>query len=245
MPPIRKGDGTAVSPKGISQVRTGDGRILFDGPDIVTQYQFEDDTDTSVAIDSVGNYDSDLSGPSYTTNSKCGDYALDFDGSGDTGRTSEKINLGEMGTSGELSIAAYVKHADTTSDTIHICEWSGDSVDDEICIMQDSNTSNTELRVRVDGDSNQLTYDAPIDEYHHVALTADNSGTEMYIDGELHDSMSYSLDLTSFEGYFTMGGRWQGTFENGRYWAGTLDNVTYAHSKLSQEEVQQLVDQCD
>ena len=30
MPPIRKGDGTPVAPKGISQVRTGDGRILFD-----------------------------------------------------------------------------------------------------------------------------------------------------------------------------------------------------------------------
>ena len=31
MPPIRKGDGTPVTPKGISQIRTGDGRILFDG----------------------------------------------------------------------------------------------------------------------------------------------------------------------------------------------------------------------
>ena len=31
MPPIRKGDGTPVAPKGISQIRTGDGRILFDG----------------------------------------------------------------------------------------------------------------------------------------------------------------------------------------------------------------------
>jgi len=41
MPPIRKGDGTAVAPKGISQVRTGDGRILFDGvaiPDIQDAY---------------------------------------------------------------------------------------------------------------------------------------------------------------------------------------------------------------
>jgi len=34
MPPIRKGDGTPVAPKGISQVRTGDGRIFFDGPAI-------------------------------------------------------------------------------------------------------------------------------------------------------------------------------------------------------------------
>ena len=32
MPPIRKGDGTPVEPKGVSQIRTGDGRILFDGP---------------------------------------------------------------------------------------------------------------------------------------------------------------------------------------------------------------------
>ena len=32
MPPIRKGDGTPVTAKGISQIRTGDGRILFDGP---------------------------------------------------------------------------------------------------------------------------------------------------------------------------------------------------------------------
>jgi len=34
MPPIRKGDGTPVAAKGISQIRTGDGRILFDGPAI-------------------------------------------------------------------------------------------------------------------------------------------------------------------------------------------------------------------
>ena len=44
MPPIRKGDGTPVAPKGISQIRTGDGRILFGGvaiPDLVTDYEFE------------------------------------------------------------------------------------------------------------------------------------------------------------------------------------------------------------
>ena len=44
MPPIRKGDGTPVAPKGISQVRTGDGRILFDGVAIPDSdiAQFED-----------------------------------------------------------------------------------------------------------------------------------------------------------------------------------------------------------
>jgi len=62
MPPIRKGDGTAVAPKGISQVRTGDGRILFDGPalpdsvvDDFEQYTPGGSTDLS------DNYSGDLS----------------------------------------------------------------------------------------------------------------------------------------------------------------------------------------
>ena len=42
MPPIRKGDGTPVTPKGISQIRTGDGRILFDGPAIPDSGVFQD-----------------------------------------------------------------------------------------------------------------------------------------------------------------------------------------------------------
>jgi len=51
MPPIRKGDGTAVTPKGISQVRTGDGRIFFDGPAIpdglVDNFEQSDEVDGS------------------------------------------------------------------------------------------------------------------------------------------------------------------------------------------------------
>ena len=55
MPPIRKGDGTPVTPKGISQIRTGDGRILFDGvairdsvllPQLNDLDNFTGDTDT-------------------------------------------------------------------------------------------------------------------------------------------------------------------------------------------------------
>jgi len=41
MPPIRNGDGTPVAPKGVSQVRTGDGRILFDGPAIPDSVEYQ------------------------------------------------------------------------------------------------------------------------------------------------------------------------------------------------------------
>ena len=51
MPPIRKGDGTPVTPKSISQIRSGDGRILFDGvaiPDSVVSRSDDDSTSTGV-----------------------------------------------------------------------------------------------------------------------------------------------------------------------------------------------------
>ena len=51
MPPIRKGDGTPVAPKGISQVRTGDGRILFDGVDIPDSVEYLYDADELVLSD--------------------------------------------------------------------------------------------------------------------------------------------------------------------------------------------------
>ena len=50
MPPIRKGDGTPVTPKGISQIRTGDGRILFDGvaiPDSRVERPADNETNTT------------------------------------------------------------------------------------------------------------------------------------------------------------------------------------------------------
>ena len=56
MPPIRKGDGTPVTPKGISQIRTGDGRILFDGdaiPDSVVD-NFETQPDGPYETDTDG-----------------------------------------------------------------------------------------------------------------------------------------------------------------------------------------------
>ena len=53
MPPIRKGDGTPVEPKGVSQIRTGDGRILFDGvaiPDIVVSRPSDDSSDSGTDV---------------------------------------------------------------------------------------------------------------------------------------------------------------------------------------------------
>ena len=68
MPPIRKGDGTPVTPKGISQVRTGDGRILFDGvatsdsDDLQAAYDFSDDDVTTTEVPDISGNGHDLTG---------------------------------------------------------------------------------------------------------------------------------------------------------------------------------------
>jgi len=64
MPPIRKGDGTRVAPKGISQVRTGDGRIFFDGPAIPDSdlYYSIDEGSGDVISDDQGDNDATSDG---------------------------------------------------------------------------------------------------------------------------------------------------------------------------------------
>jgi len=92
MPPIRKGDGTPVAPKGISQIRTGDGRILFDGdaiPDSVVYYSTvrdlsdmsEGDTISSIPA-RVGDWDLEgVSSPKYNTGIN-GNPSASLDGDG-------------------------------------------------------------------------------------------------------------------------------------------------------------------
>ena len=59
MPPIRKGDGTPVTPKGISQIRTGDGRILFDGV-AIHDVLVPQENDLNEFIANSGNPDTDF-----------------------------------------------------------------------------------------------------------------------------------------------------------------------------------------
>ena len=86
MPPIRKGDGTPVEPKGVSQIRTGDGRILFDGPAIpdaaVLRYPFIEGSGTTVT-ETIEGQDGTISGAGWVSNNWQEGWALDGDGTDD------------------------------------------------------------------------------------------------------------------------------------------------------------------
>ena len=100
MPPIRKGDGTPVTPKGISQVRTGDGRILFDGvaiPDsALLHFPFRERSDSTL-VEEIGGYDGTANGLTNVSGNWWDGYAEDGDGVdayGDLGDWTE-VNFGE------------------------------------------------------------------------------------------------------------------------------------------------------
>ena len=83
MTPIRKGDGTPVEPKGVSQIRTGDGRILFDGPAIpdsaIYQQPWDEGESTTVA-DVIGDRNGSLDNPDWVSDADFeGGWKLNFD----------------------------------------------------------------------------------------------------------------------------------------------------------------------
>ena len=94
MPPIRKVDGTPVTPKGISQIRTGDGRILFDGPAIpdygVSHHPLIERSNVTL-VDQVGDNDGEAVGTTNVSNNYFEGFAEDGDGSDDYVRFPSEI----------------------------------------------------------------------------------------------------------------------------------------------------------
>ena len=101
MPPIRKGDGTPVTPKGISQVRTGDGRILFDGvaiPDSVVAHWAADDLSSGFDewVDRESGFVLDNFGSTYLEDGINGNPSVATDGLDDFLVNNNDIDLGSV-----------------------------------------------------------------------------------------------------------------------------------------------------
>ena len=97
MPPIRKGDGTPVEPKGVSQIRTGDGRILFDGPAISDSVLLPESDDLTHFGGDTTDFDINTNSPKFNTGFT--DLSLKFTGSSNVsiGSLSGLDNYPEVG----------------------------------------------------------------------------------------------------------------------------------------------------
>lgn len=101
MPPIRKGDGTSLVPKGFAEVRKGDGTVLWQADTapahVVHQYDFIDNFSEgdSTVPDSAGSADMSITG-SPTNASIGGETGAKGDGTDDHGSADGPMSVGEL-----------------------------------------------------------------------------------------------------------------------------------------------------
>jgi len=230
-------DGTEVT-----EVTVGGDTVFGAIPDsVIAQYQFEDNANTTTAVDSIGSNDLTLNGQSYTSSTvKCGSLALDDDATDSPAESQSTVDLPGDNVQNEMSIAAYV-NPDVSDSNEYVFGWQESNDSDWLFVRFASTGFQGYLRV---GGTNIQTSGGTISNgsYEHVAVVADNSEIIVYQNASQVAQTSHSLDLSNLgSGTYLVGHR---RSEAGDGSDGQFDNVSFANTKLSQSEIQKLVDQC-
>lgn len=210
---------------------------------VVTQYRYEDDLDTTVAVDSVGSNDANLpSGSSYDTTSRCGSLALSLDGS-DEAVSQSTVDLYNSGDAG-ASVAGFFNPATANGDEYSILGFEGDS-NNWFGIQQRAvNDNNIWARMQVDGTTVSVDSGVAVSasSYQHAVAAVDGSTLYIFVDGTLENQTSHSLDPSNIgAGSYILGNLIEG---GGLPLDGLLDNSSFATARLTESEAQALVDQC-
>lgn len=249
MPPIRKGDGTGISPSGISQVRTGDGRILFDGPaipDSAIAHWKLDDVNSEV-VDNVGGYDGTVNGVTSISGNYEGGSAAEGDGSGDniefpvvpiTVLEDFAVELTVDNVSSSVDSNARIWQMSHGTDTQWVaCRMSDGNVMFEII---DGGGSAPENRVRTE--SSQSINDGG---KHHIVFNKtgnDDNGLEIYIDAS-EDYITVESGTLEDEPSLNAGRMFCREL-NGLdvFLEGVIDNVLVYEDSLTESEIQDRYD---
>ena len=208
MAPIRKGDGTPLEIPGVSEVRSGDGRVFFEGdaiPDsVVLQYfatTYEDNDDTWE--DDLENQDMSISGVTSGQLSD-GNDALDSDGTDDHGTHDFPSSLEGSDLQGPWAIELAVEYDDDggmilgvrNDDEDQLIHWNllGDG---NFLFMLDDNSGN---QFRFEPDSNPGLDDGNRHDITVIVRDTTDSDAEIIIDG---DSVDLAFDSDQSPDNFT------------------------------------------
>ena len=236
MAPIRKGDGTPLEIPGVSEVRSGDGRVFFEDaiPDSAVNRFALDEGSGTTAEDSIGSLNLTLDQPSWVSNNWQGSFALDFDPSNndyaDAGQQVSTIDENE-----NFSIAA----------TIDLDSASGDPGDRGMIAEQldaDSNgfsfgvaDTDGEIAVR-DWADNNVSGSIDIQTKTRVVSTYNSSdGLNLYINTNAQTGSEQVVNGTA-ESNFIVGAR---SDLNGSFLDGRLDDIIIYDTELDTNEIDQ------
>ena len=210
MPPIRKGDGTPVAPKGISQIRTGDGRILFDGPAMPdsVEYQFNALEIDANDGDALSNWECEITGdiisaigsPTYRDSAINGNPAVEFDGSNDgfLNRDFDNISATEGHTvfavvevdnsdpdanwHGRIDNPSHNLQFDGTWKTVETEGSSQDGSSDDSVQLVTTRHEENDVRIRENG-SETGSSTSSIEDYEAVVIGYEEENDRRYADG--------------------------------------------------------------
>jgi len=246
-PPIRDGSGDSIGSirlgdgSGISEVRTGAGDVLFSAiPDsVVTQYRYEDDSDTTVAIDSVGSNNGDITGATYSASSRCDSLAIETDGSDDDVISQNTVDLVASGDSDACGIATFVQSDGTNSRFNTPIAWRVDG-NNKLRVAVDSGTFIAQFQVGGNGAVVDSGVAISSSSYQHVGVSLTQSEFAILVDGTVEATQSHSQDITNIgAASYSVGSR--GGDEN---FGGLFDNSTFSNSELTEAVASELINQC-
>lgn len=206
---------------------------------VVSLYEYEDDSDTSVAVDSLGSNDADITGASYTTNNVAvGSSALSHDGNDDETNSQNTVDLSAVGDTDGFGFGGRV-YPNSVGTAGYF--YSHDRNIDNTVGIQDSGATSGNARIVVTVGGTQIVGShAAItqDTQQHVWANITETDLVLFIDGTQQASDSHSYDLT------TLGACTHRTAKNsqaGSYAHFVADDFGVSDDPLSQGELDDLI----
>ena len=235
MAPIRKGDGTPLEIPGVSEVRSGDGRVFFEGDAIpdsgIAQYLFDEGSETTFG-DKQGDADGTLIGAGWQEDSQAvGGWMAEFDGVDDYGQVDQEDqpSVGAQGVVvGTFEMVDVTVGRDPTQDVFYCSDEAGDRVR---LIVRDQDKWSFVIADVFEFDGVQDVVDG---EKIRFGIGWDDGDYSVRIDGSEVDNGTYGDTVTLNAHDWQVGGE---TIDDG-YSNVRIDNLVIDNSYWSAQEWQ-------
>jgi hypothetical protein len=217
-----------------------------DIPDsVVSLYDFEDNSDTSTAIDMRGSNDLTVNGSSYSTTSIVGSLSLSHDGQNDYAISQSATDLTTQGSTDGFGFGGWV-NPDPLSGTEHIFQLFNDS-DNRAQAQYSGDGTQYNMAISVNGSFVSTSDDfgtADTNEDNHVWVNVNQTDMTFYENNIELVSLSHGLDITNIGSMKYVTGR-DNTSGGQFYLAGRVDDFVVSKDPLDSAERQVLIDRAN
>lgn len=224
-------------------VEIGAGKISLVPPDFPSDvehfYEYEDDSDTTVAVDTEGDNNLDISGATYTTTAKVGELAMDH-GVDEYTQSQSTVDLVTQGDEEELEISAWVYFPDGVDLTSRhgIVSYSPESsgtLSENLTIehRDDSNGIRAYLQIADENYIVTSNWVPNTGEWNHFSAYATQSEVGLIINNDQTFTESNGGDLTNLPASYLWSGTRNNEFDDGEV---IVDEFATAISKLTDED---------